>query len=71
MAIAIASHHSESMLCSSIITESAQASVGPRTIEGIRAAKKLVPHRENPDKVLNIVSAFLSKIAPIRDTVIA
>lgn len=40
MAIAIASAHSQSNLCASVITESAQAFVEARTKEGIETAKK-------------------------------
>jgi len=41
MAITIASHHSQTGLCTTVISESAQAFVENRTIEGIQAAKKL------------------------------
>jgi pimeloyl-ACP methyl ester carboxylesterase len=40
MAVAIAGHQAQTGLCASVITESAQAFVEARTIEGILAAKK-------------------------------
>jgi len=42
MAIAIAGHHSQVGLCTTVITESAQAFVEHRTTEGIRDAKEMI-----------------------------
>lgn len=51
MAIAIASVHSQSDLCASVVTESAQAFVEPRTKSGIEAAKNYFNQSGNLEKL--------------------
>ncbi|BAP13644.1 putative hydrolase [Alcanivorax sp. NBRC 101098] len=51
MAIAIASIHSQSNLCASVVTESAQAFVEERTRQGIEAAKKFFNQPGHLDKL--------------------